>query len=72
MANILNFSEAASGQANADRISVYDLAYVRRNRAHDLPKVEARRDFARQIEQQVKPLVFGDEAPFLCSWPICR
>jgi len=40
---------------------VYDFAYVRRNRPQDLPDLKARRDFARQIEEQLKPLVFDVE-----------
>jgi hypothetical protein len=36
---------------------VYDFAYVRCNRAQNLPQIEARRDFGRQIEEQLKPLL---------------
>ena len=36
---------------------MYDFAYVRCDRAQDLPQVEARRDSGRQIEEQLKPLV---------------
>jgi hypothetical protein len=43
---------------------VYDFAYVRRNRPQDLPDLEARRDFARQIEEQLKPLLLTLEFRF--------
>jgi hypothetical protein len=36
---------------------VYDFAYVRCNRAQNFPQVQARRDFGRQIEEQLKSLV---------------
>ena len=38
---------------------MYDFAYVRRNGAQDLSQVEARRDFARQVEEQLKPIVLS-------------
>jgi hypothetical protein len=43
---------------------MYDFAYVRRNGAQDLSQVEARRDFARQIEEQLKPIVLSSYFPF--------
>jgi len=33
-----------------------------------LPDLEARRDFARQIEEQLSRLVFDAVVPLLCSW----
>jgi hypothetical protein len=45
-------------------ISVYDFAYVRRNRPQDLPDLEARRDLGRQIEEQLKPLLLMPKFPF--------
>jgi hypothetical protein len=38
---------------------MYDFADIRRNRAQDFAKVEARRDACRQIHEQLKPLVFA-------------
>ncbi len=60
------FSRHCVEQRNAYGISVYDLAYVRRNRAHDLPKVEARRDSARQIEEQLQPFAEVGRGPQVC------
>jgi hypothetical protein len=51
------FSRRCVGQRNAYGISVYDLAYVRRNRAQDLPQVEARCNSGREIQEQLKPLI---------------
>ena len=51
------FSRRCIGQRNAHRVRVYDFAYVRCNRSQNFPQVQARRDFARQIEEQLKPLV---------------
>src|SRR5206468_9453723 len=55
--NYSRFSRRCVGQRHDHSISVYDFAYVRRNRPQDLPDLKARRDFARQIEEQLKPLV---------------
>jgi hypothetical protein len=44
-------------------ISVYDFAYVRCNRAQNLPQIEARRDFGRQIEKKLKPLLLMPRFP---------
>jgi hypothetical protein len=41
------FSRRYVGQRNDYGISVYDFAYVRRNRAQDLPQIEAGRDSGR-------------------------
>src|SRR6266849_7713162 len=51
------FLRSGIGQYNCYRVSAYDLAYVRRNRAQDLTPVEARRDTGRQIEEQLQALV---------------
>ena len=44
---------------DGDTFAMYDFAYVRRNGAQDLSQVEARRDFARQVEEQLKPIVLS-------------
>ncbi len=46
-------------QRDGDTFGMYDFAYVRRNGAQDLSQVEARRDFARQVEEQLKPIVLS-------------
>jgi hypothetical protein len=46
-------------QRNGDTIGMYHFAYVCRNGAQDLSQVEARGDFARQIEEQLKPIVLS-------------
>ena len=46
-------------QRDRDTFAMYDFAYVRRNGAQDLSQVEARRDFARQVEEQLKPIVLS-------------
>lgn len=44
-------------QSNDYGVSVYNFAYVRCDGMQDLSQVQTRRDFARQIEQQLEPLV---------------
>lgn len=44
---------------NSYSISVHEFAYVRCNRAQDLPQVETRRDSGSQIEEQLKPFVLS-------------
>jgi hypothetical protein len=51
------FFRSCIGQRNCYGIGVYDFAYVRCNRAQDLPQVEARRDSGRQIQEQLKLVV---------------
>jgi hypothetical protein len=67
------FSGRCVGQRNSDRISVYDFAYVRCNRAQYFPQVQAGRDAGRQIQEQVKPLVLTLKFCFythgLCETP---
>ena len=54
--NHSRFSRRCVGQRYDHGVSVYDFAYVRCNHAQNLPQIEARRDFGRQIEEQLKPL----------------
>jgi hypothetical protein len=52
------------GEGNSGGIGVYDFAYVRRNRAHYFPQIQTGRDAARQIQEQLKPLVPGLKCRF--------
>jgi len=56
-------------QRDGDTFGMYDFAYVRRNGAQDLSQVEARRDFARQVEEQLKPIVLSSYFLF-CAHPL--
>ena len=62
--NYSGFSRRCVGQRYDHSIGVYDFAYVRSNRAQNLPQIEARRDFGRQIEEQLKPLLLMPKFPF--------
>jgi hypothetical protein len=50
---------------------VYDFAYVRCNRAQNLPHIKARRDFGRQIEEQLKLLFLTLKLPFSAHGRMC-
>jgi hypothetical protein len=52
-----DFSGRCIGQRNGYGIGVYNFAYVRCNRAQDLPQVQTRGDSGRQIQEQLKPLM---------------
>jgi hypothetical protein len=58
------FFRSRIGQHNCYGIGVYDFAYVRCNRAQNLPQIEAGRDCGRQIEEQFKPLLLMLKFPF--------
>jgi hypothetical protein len=59
MANTREFLRGCILQRVGDTFGMYDFAYGRRNGAQDLSQVEARRDFARQVEEQLKPIVLS-------------
>jgi hypothetical protein len=61
MANTLTLSE--TGQRNIYRISAYDLAYVRGNRAQQVPKFKIWGDSIRQVEKQLQLIILMLCAP---------
>jgi hypothetical protein len=66
----LDFSDAAS-DSDTTTASACMTAYVRCNRAQNLPQIEARRDFGRQIEEQLKPLLLMPKFPFSAHGRMC-
>jgi len=55
--NYSRFSRRCVGAAIRPQISVYDFAYVRCNRAQNLPQIEARRDLVVRLRSSYKPLL---------------